>query len=170
MKLYSTIVADPPWPYDPGPKENGFSSGSYMSMTIEQIKNLNVKSITAENAHLYLWTTCFFLPQAFGVLEAWGFRYVTLITLCKKRGGMGRYFQTNTEHILFGVKGKLATNYLLPNIILMPKKLQHSQKPEASYLLIEKVSPPPYLELFARRDRIGWDSWGNETVTTGIQL
>ena len=40
----------------------------------------------------------------------------------------------------------------------------HSSKPEAFLDLVEQVSPGPYLELFARRQRLGWDTWGNEAL------
>ena len=39
---------------------------------------------------------------------------------------------------------------------------EHSRKPEEPYELIEHHLPGPYLELFARRERAGWDVWGDE--------
>jgi MT-A70 len=42
---------------------------------------------------------------------------------------------------------------------------KHSQKPEKSYQDIELVSHGPYLEMFCRNSRPGWDAWGNEVVS-----
>lgn len=162
MKKYQIIYADPPWPYNSGPKKNGFSSSAYKPMTIAEIQKLDIQSITDENAHLYLWTTNFFLPEAITVLEAWGFRYVTCLTWNKGNGGMGRYFQTNTEHILFGVKGKLMTNKLQSNNFSFKNPRRHSKKPdEARNFIVVSSGDLPRIELFARQKTEGWDCIGD---------
>ncbi|MGH8580658.1 MAG: MT-A70 family methyltransferase [Gammaproteobacteria bacterium] len=38
----------------------------------------------------------------------------------------------------------------------------HSRKPEAFYQRVESLCPGSKLELFARRPRTGWSSWGDE--------
>lgn len=181
---YGVIVADPPWPYtSPGQigatlehrpnrdiTKNRMGAGSverYGAMSIGDIRSLDVPA--AENAHLYLWFTNQFAVEAHDVARAWGFRPVTICTWVKvKPDGspsmkMGYYFRGATEHFLFGVKGsqRLIAQRALPTAYLWPRT-PHSEKPEAFYDLVEEASPGPFLELFARRYRLGWTSWGNE--------
>jgi len=75
---------------------------------------------------------------------------------------MGHYFRNATEHLLFGVKGNLGTASKVPANVFFAERTDHSSKPEKSYALIEEMSEGPRLELFARGQRVGWDSWGAE--------
>lgn len=36
--------------------------------------------------------------------------------------------------------------------------------------IVERVSPGPWLEMFARRRRVGWDVWGNEAPEADAAL
>ncbi len=179
---YTTIVADPPWRYQKdtsmGTKQ-GAAEGHYTTLAMPEIAALPIKSLAADNAHLYLWVT---VPRLHGdrddrsfmpidILDAWGFEFKTMLTWVKPgRGGMGWYFRGQTEHVLFGVRGSLPIPPAIrePNVILAPRS-KHSKKPDAFFDLVERVSPGPYLELFAREKRIGWDSWGNE-VESDVEL
>lgn len=146
----------------------------YPLMKTKGIVALPIKDFTTENAHLYLWTTNNFLPDALEVMKAWGFEYKTMITWVKDRFGLGQYFRGITEHCLFGVKGCLPNKTIDgkrqqgTTVINAPRR-EHSQKPDEMYEMIEKVSYPSYLELFARNKRDGWDIWGNE-LKNDIQL
>lgn len=188
MTCYRTIVADPPWPY-PSPggagpsaiyRPNSHSSelagpssrSRYGAMSIEALSALNVPA--DENAHLYLWTTNAFICEAHDIVGAWGFRPITVLTWVKTKqtdgavsGKIGYYFRGATEHVVFGVKGSLSlqTSDALPTAFLWPRQA-HSEKPDAFYDLVEQASPGPYLELFARRARFGWDYWGDESLQT----
>jgi N6-adenosine-specific RNA methylase IME4 len=122
--------------------------------------------------HLFLWTTNRFMDEAHDVVRAWGFAPKTILTWTKVHhdnservsGKVGYYFRGATEHCLFAVRGSLRTAVSnLPTGFLWPR-LPHSVKPDAFYDLVEQVSPGPYLELFARRQRLGWDTWGNEAL------
>ena len=173
MTQYATIVVDPPWadrrkgniaPTRVGRVLTDRSIRSqYDTMTVAEIAELPVGGLAAEDSHLYLWTTNLDMPDAFGIMARWGFRYNTLITWVKTGHlGMGYHWRGMTEHMLFGVKGKLRTKDRgLRNHFTAPKA-GHSVKPDASFELIERASPGPYVELFARRPRLGWDAWGNE--------
>lgn len=174
-KKYSTILADPPWQFHNrtgkvAPEHRRLSR--YETLTFEQIIMLPVAEITAEVAHLYLWIPNALLPQGLEVMKAWGFTYKSNIVWHKIRKdggsdgrGVGFYFRNVTELILFGVKGKNART-LSPGRsqvnYLSSRKREHSRKPDEQYPLIESCSPGPYLELFARGIRIGWDCWGNQ--------
>jgi N6-adenosine-specific RNA methylase IME4 len=138
----------------------------YPTMTPPEIKALPVKEWVADNAHLYLWVTNLKLHEAraFEIVEAWGFRYVTMLTWHKLGApGMGWYFRGDTEHVLFGVRGKAPIEPAIrESNHFAARRGDHSAKPDRFYELVERVSPGPYLELFARRRRYGWDVWGNE--------
>ena len=154
----------------------------YQTMTLEQIEALPVSDMAEDDAHLYLWTTNRFLRFAFDVAETWEFKPICVLTWCKARRGWlgGGAFPSDTEFVLFCRRGKLpaigrATGrwFEWPRKRGVPVKLgerrdgpngAHSAKPEAFLDLVEQVSPGPYLELFARRQRLGWDTWGNEAL------
>jgi N6-adenosine-specific RNA methylase IME4 len=166
-KKYATIYADPPWPEYGGGKIKRGADRHYPLMSIKEIKAMPIQDITEDNAHLYLWVTNNYLPAGLEVMQAWGFRYVTTITWAKDRIGLGQYFRGMTEHCLFGVKGKLPYKTLdgkrqQGRTLLVAPRERHSQKPAEMYDMIERVSYGPYMELFARNKRAGWDSWGNE--------
>lgn len=139
---------------------------------MDELKALEIPA--EDNAHLYLWTTNEFMVEAHDLASAWGFKKKTICTWMKthqkdpERVSMktGYYFRGATEHFLFCVRGslKLQTKEALPTGFLWPR-LPHSVKPEAFYDLVEKASPGPYLELFARRNRMGWSAWGNEAIS-----
>jgi N6-adenosine-specific RNA methylase IME4 len=157
---YKTILADPPWKYGKG---FGYGSGEYYPlMKLEDIKKLDINNIADENAHLYLWCPNSLVPQALEVMKSWGFEFKTVITWVKHRSIFGYYFKGQSEQLLFGVKGKLPPQDRCQVTIIQGKVSNHSKKPEEQYLLIEKVSPQPRIELFARQKKEGWDVWGNE--------
>lgn len=259
---YRTIVADPPWEYDrTGVSFHDGSSGAftgtglpYQSMTIAEVAALPVGSLSDNvdhDAHLYLWTTSRFLPDAFSIARSWGFHYTATLVWCKPSRGWstGGRFQNNVEFVLFCVRPKVVRR---PDVLRLTTALAaaaaergisradvdehmgtsdmgawwlsrietrcacptddqwtrlkallglgddldgtvaainarkrterietkqailgrwftwnrgaHSAKPEAFLDLVETVSPGPYLELFARRQRLGWDTWGNESL------
>jgi N6-adenosine-specific RNA methylase IME4 len=80
-----------------------------------------------------------------------------------RRLGMGHYYRGNTEHVLFATRGQLPVlRHNVRNHFTAPASEQHSAKPEAFYDLVELMSPSPRLEMFARRQRLGWNTWRNE--------
>lgn len=168
---YSTIVADPPWTYS---TKSGITTtankqetqpaaaAQYTTMTVTELSALRVEALAAPDAHLYLWATNPLLFEAKAVMDAWGFRYITLITWLKTGTmGMGFYFRGDTEHLLFGVRGKCPISpERRERNWFQAAKHGHSVKPAALADMVERVSPGPYVELFARSPRLGWDSWG----------
>lgn len=158
---FRVVVADPPWQYG-NRATRGAAEDHYATMTVEALCALDVPERLADDAHLYLWTTNGFLREAFDVVDAWGFTYKTCLTWVKPQMGMGNYFRSSTEHILFGVRGSLRTlDRALVNWFNAPRG-KHSAKPDSFYDLVEKASPGPYFEMFARRRRLGWATWGYE--------
>lgn len=172
---FSTVLADPPWRF--GNRRSGMSPESglrprYRTMSLDEICALPVSSIAATDAHLYLWVPSAMLPEGLKVMQHWGFRYTTSLTWVKTRldgepdgSGVGFYFRNATETLLFGVRGSLRTlpaARSMPNVI-SARRREHSRKPVEAYWLIEQASPGPRVELFAREERAGWVSWGDES-------
>lgn len=176
---YRVVCADPPWRYRkdgvdrrglPGIKR--WAEQNYLTMSNAAIRDLPVREWVAPDAHCYLWVTS---PRMYGergdrsvnpadILEAWGFEYVsTLVWVKAGAPGMGNYFRIDAEYVLFGVRGRCPIpRHLRRSSVFHAPKGRHSEKPEAFYRIVEDVSPSPRLEMFARRRREGWDSWGNE--------
>ena len=165
LGTYATIVIDPPWDWGDEGDENQFGRARplYQTMPLEEILALPISELAATNAHLYLWITNRSLPKGFMLLEKWGFRYITTLTWCKPSFGMGNYFRGSTEHVLFGVKGSLPLlRHDIGTWFQAPRKGQHSAKPQEFFEMVEKASPGPWLEMFARNKRSGWVTWGAE--------
>lgn len=169
---YRTIVADPPWHVGRGPEwsSNGSSRPlTYPTMGLDEIKALPVASLAdPDGAHLYLWTINAYVEQAYAVARIWGFKPSTLLTWCKPRHGLGLggTYSLTTEHVLFCRRGTLRACSRVDSTWWAWSRRHHSAKPEAFIDLVEQVSPPPYVELFARRQRLGWDTWGNQAFNT----
>jgi N6-adenosine-specific RNA methylase IME4 len=134
-------------------------------MTLDEIAALPVARLAEDAAHLYLWTTNGYLERAFEIARGWGFTPSTTLTWCKppKGIGLGGAYSLTTEFCIFARRGSLAANRVDSSWWLWHRN-RHSQKPEAFLDIVEQVSPGPYLEMFARRNRLGWDTWGNEAL------
>lgn len=187
MKRFSTIVADPPWPYENSEKgaivktvkSDGSIAkgvqvhGNYQTMPIHMICRLIVPA--KENCHLYLWTTNAFMQEAHEVASSWGFTVKTILTWVKMKDDgtpsmkSGYYYRGATEHCLFAVRGRLRLIGPAASTALLTQRLSHSVKPPEFYKLVEQQSPGPYLEMFSRSPRVGWDHWGNE-VNSSIEI
>lgn len=177
---YSTILADPPWQFQNrtgkmAPEHRRLLR--YPTMELKEIIELPVPKLAAAKSHLYLWVPNALLQEGLKVMEEWGFTYKTNLVWNKIRKdggpdgrGVGFYFRNVTELILFGVRGSMRT--LQPGRtqvnMLATRKREHSRKPDEIYDLVEACSPGPYLELFARFKRPGWDQWGNENVEENL--
>lgn len=172
---YRTIVADPPWEVKRSSGyrwREGRPSGErlalpYPTMTVAEIAALPINAIAERDAHLYLWTIQSKLQDAFDIAAAWGFRVSCTLIWCKGATGVvGGAFCSNTEFALFCRRGTLAHKARVTSQWFQWKRGPHSAKPEAFIDMVEQVSPGPYVELFSRRHRLGWDVWGNESANT----
>lgn len=162
---YATIVADPPWRYARSGVQ-GAVDDQYSTLSQQEIADLPVGELAADDAHLYLWVTTPKLwddPNPAAIAAAWGFTYKTLITWVKgERVGIGWYYRVDTEHVLFCTRGKapIPGEMRESNVLWAPRSA-HSAKPASFLDMVERVSPGPRVELFARRQRFGWDHWGH---------
>lgn len=189
MTRYRTIVADPPWPYPEGfaervdrphkqDRDRGVVAGTvvkrdlpYGALTVKQIAAVPVATMADDNARLFLWTTNRYLPDAFRVLQAWGFLYRQLVVWDKRPNVNplgGSIAPNSAEYLLVGNRGLPSRLNRWSSCIVQARKARahHSAKPDAFLDLIEQVSAGPYLELFARRARFCWDYWGDQSLGT----
>lgn len=178
MTRYRTIVADPPWEMPKGgaqgarsafkPRTTTLGALPYQTMTLDEIQALPLGELAERDAHLYVWTVNTYLEATYGLVRGWGFRPATLLTWAKTpRGiGLGGAFTQTTEHVLFARRGRLAPLRRVDSTWWNWKRGEHSAKPDAFLDIVEQVSPGPYVELFARRARFGWDYWGDQSLGT----
>ena len=174
-KRYKVIYADPPWTFSTySRKGKGRSAEAYYDcMTLADIKALPVAEWAADDCVLLLWATDPLLEKAFEVIRAWGFTYKTVgFYWAKLRRpeplynegnfftGLGFWTRANPETCLLATRGKphrLSAN--VRKLIISPRR-EHSRKPDEVYPRIEALCEGPYLEMFARSSRVGWDRWG----------
>ncbi len=157
---FNTIYADPPWRYGRTPR--GAAARHYATMTADEIAALPVAALAADVCHLHLWTTHSFLFDAHRVMTAWGFEYKSVFVWVKPQMGTGHYWRSAAEFLLLGVKGNATfADRTIANWACIDRA-GHSEKPEGIRRLIERVSPPPFLELFGRRAVHGWVVFGDE--------
>ncbi len=180
-KGYGTILADPPWRFNNrtgkvAPEHKRLNR--YDTLSLKEIMEIPVSVVAGEKSHLYLWVPNALLQEGLEVMQAWGFQYKSNIVWHKIRKdggpdgrGVGFYFRNTTELILFGIRGKIRT--LQPGRsqvnIIKTRKQEHSRKPEELYEIIEKCSKGPFLEIFARGKRNGWDAFGNQSEEYNIE-
>lgn len=176
---FEVILADPPWSYKLRDDDASHRNRcEYPPMTIEQVCNLDVGVIAAKDCYLFLWVTKDHLPHIGKVLDAWGrFEFKQIVTWIKTtndgsktRMGTGHWLRNCTEFLAIATKGKpncfssIEVGRKTPNVLYAPLG-KHSQKPQASYELIEALTPgSSRIELFSRAPRNGWTGWGAEAA------
>ncbi len=168
---YGAILADPPWKFEvQGAGGLGRSAENhYPTMTTHEIASLTVDGRTIpdlahDDAVLFLWTTSNMIPDALAVIQAWGFTYKTTAFVWLKDGapGLGYWTRKRSEICLLGTRGKPKRQDANVDEGMYFPRFEHSAKPKAVYERIERLVAGPYVELFARHQRGGWTSWGND--------
>jgi N6-adenosine-specific RNA methylase IME4 len=161
--LYDVISIDPPWPYgrtyDP---ETSRVANPYPEMSIEEIKE--IKLPFSDNSVIFLWTTHAFLPDAFDILNHYGFTYKATLVWNKVNMGMGAWFRMQCEFCLFAVKGKPLFINTTERDIIIEARREHSRKPDLFFEMVGKTCNGRKLEYFSREQRPGWDTYGNDTL------
>lgn len=190
-KKYSVIYADPPWDYggkmqydkssikdiNIGFEKNVFISAAnfkYPTVKLNDLKTLDVQSISEENCILFMWTTGPQMANSIELGEAWGFEYKTVAFVWDKQvHNPGRYTLSQTEFVLAFKKGKFPTPRGARNIrqLVSIHRGEHSEKPELVIDGITKMFPEQAkIELFARRNYFGWDNWGLEIPDEKVKI
>lgn len=167
-KTYHTILIDPPWAFRTYTEDDAIAQRApgqhYPTMPLNEIAGLPIPKLAARNCALFMWAVDAHLLQALKLIDIWGFTYRTrAFTWIKPGIGMGYWTRKQTETCLlatYGSPGRYAKD--VREVIEAPRR-EHSRKPDEIYDRIEALVGGPYLEMFARKTRPGWDSWGNET-------
>lgn len=164
---YRTIVVDPPWRYDN--QSDSKQKARYRTMSFAEVvegklsETRNIRDWFPEDVgHLYLWVTDAFVGDVFQITRAWGYDAKVTLVWDKQRIGTGNYFRHAHELCVFAVRGTLRLNRLDASTVIRAPATRHSEKPDAFYSLVETCSPGPYLDVFARTCRPGWDVYGDE--------
>ena len=185
-------MLDPPWPEHGGGKSKRGADKHYPLVPVDQmyaVISLAPVWLPPENAHMYMWATDTYLMAAGRLMADLGFRYVRTWAWVKLKdgedpglddealegaltSGIGQYARGQHELLLFGVRGDgfaLRTEARDIGSVIPacrgPRAAdgsRHSSKPPLVHDLVEARSRGPYLEMFARSGRAGWQSWGNE--------
>ena len=169
---YGAFLADPPWrfaTYSAKGRDRCPETRHYETMTLEQIKALPVADIAAPDSVLLLWAIDPMLPHALETGTAWGFTYKTVGYYWVKPGlngtypiGTGYWTRTNPEQCLLFTRGKPRRKSASVRKLILSPRREHSRKPDEAAERTTKLVQGPYLELFARQRRPGWDAWGDE--------
>jgi N6-adenosine-specific RNA methylase IME4 len=161
-KKYTALVADPPWAYRNHNTGGSFKSGSgnhYTTLTPEKVADMRIPEICADDSVLFLWATTPLLPEIFPVVNAWGFKYKTMLTWYKKdpsprvkfRLGLGHYFRGMTEHCIVATRGDVKPFGCQSQNVIIEKPTKHSRKPEGFWSLIERalgdINPDKHLDM-----------------------
>lgn len=176
MKKYNIIYSDPCWAYNArnntGTKFGMGVDGHYKTMTIEQISELPIDKLASDNCAMFMWCTFPYLDKQIELFKKWGFTYKTVgFTWVKTNPknlkpffGVGYYTKSNAEVCLLGIKGKMKPiSNKVSSVIISPRR-EHSRKPdEARERIVELFGDIPRIEMFARQQTPGWDTFGNET-------
>lgn len=169
---YGAIMADPPWHFAVrSPKGDGRSASQhYSTMSLQQIKDLPVADWADLDCALFLWAIDPMIPQAIEVMEAWGFSYKTVAFMWAKTNksgsgfftGMGYWTRANAETCLLGTRGSPKRQAKDVRRLIVAPRREHSRKPDEAAQRVMRLVQGPYLEMFARQRREGWDAWGME--------
>lgn len=171
---FQCIVIDPPWPMQKIERDERPNQGrtlDYPVMSLEDIadeRHVPVRTLAADDCHIYLWVTHKFLPAGLNLLEEWGFRYQCVMTWRKNVGITPFSWMYDTEHVLFGRKGNLKLQQLGLRLSFEAPVRGHSVKPDVFYERVIQASPGPRVEMFSRTVREGFVPWGNEVAANVV--
>ena len=179
MKKYDIIYADPPWQFR-GYTQKGGKRGYtnnvreyYPTMSLEDLKNLDVPSICSKDSLIFLWATSPNLDQAIQLMQAWKFNLMTVgFVWDKQQVNPGHYTMSQCELCLIGKRGRIPQPRGARNVrqFISERRTTHSTKPDEVRQRIEAMFPSQAkIELFARKKTTGWDVWGNE-VTSDVVI
>jgi N6-adenosine-specific RNA methylase IME4 len=169
-KRFGVLYVDPPWRFEVWSRETGLENTSpdnhYPTLNVDAIKAIDVPSIVADDAVMFLWTTVPLLPQSIETMSLWGFEYVSLFGWVKNKAGTGYWVRNRLELLLIGKRGDIpapAPGTQFDSVIEAPVG-RHSAKPAVVRSMIESMFPSlPKLEMFARGAAPdGWTFWGNQ--------
>ena len=169
---YNVIYIDYPWLFNTrSEKGKGKSADKhYPCISTELLCKLPVEALASNNCVLIMWCTWPLIFHAELVIESTGFEYSGLgWEWIKKNPVTGKFAfgggygtRKNLEPCLISRKGKPFLKSRSERDFLFAPRREHSRKPVEAYEKIERMYDGPYIELFGRERREGWDVFGNE--------
>jgi N6-adenosine-specific RNA methylase IME4 len=167
-RRFGTVYADPPWLYD-NQGTRASTGHHYSGLTVDQICELPIRQLAADDAHLHLWTTNGFLFECPRIFAAWGFEFRSSFVWTKPQMGIGNYWRNSHELLLTAIRGnaKRFNDHSLRSWLECDRG-EHSGKPEEIRGFVERASPGPRLELFGRAQTEGWSVWGNQVSRASL--
>jgi len=172
---YGAIYADPPWSFrNWSAKGTGRNAVShYDCLDFERLAALPIADLVANDCALFIWAIDPLLPRALDLIHAWGFEYKTVAFYWVKLNsaakhsadyftGLGYWTRANPEQCLLATKGKPIRQAKDVRRLVVERRREHSRKPDCVRERIERLVSGPYLELFSRETKPGWDCWGNQ--------
>jgi N6-adenosine-specific RNA methylase IME4 len=167
---YRCVVADPPWRFN---DRGSRIAPRYETMRVQEICALPVAEV-AIDGHAYVWTPSAMLDEGLEVVRAWGYRPVTTMVWCKTSDrtgrlqiGFGHYVRSSHELVILGVRGRAPVLDRSVPSVFFAARTTHSRKPDVFFSLVERLSPGPRLEIFARSPRAGWIVVGDQILSAG---
>lgn len=182
---YAAIMADPPWAFRTFSGKNmtphRCAEDHYRTMTLDELKALPVPAICAPDCALFMWVVGSHLAESIDLAAAWGFTFKTdafywikqrlhgadqinMFTgdIAEPRMGFGYWTRKQVEPCWLFTRGSpRRISKGVRQTIIEPRR-EHSRKPEEAALRVQRLVGGPYLEMFARAQRPGWDAWGNQ--------
>jgi N6-adenosine-specific RNA methylase IME4 len=166
--MYSVLEADCPWKFgDSLPGKSRGASNNYQCMGVADLMRFPLPPL-APDAVLFLWRVSSMQQEALDVVKAWGFTLKSEIVWEKLTStglphfGMGRYVRASHETCLVATRGRWKPRVRNVRSRFAAKVGRHSQKPDEFYELVERLTVGPRARLFARSERDGWDSFGDQ--------
>lgn len=174
---FGAILADPPWPFATWSHKGKGRSGEahYNTMSHSDLNSIPVGDLASDNCVLFLWIVQTQIPQSLDLIRAWGFEQKSVAFIWTKgdglplfpndvtyQMGMGKWTRAEFEQCWLAVRGKPTRQHADVRQVINEKRREHSRKPDCVHERIERLVAGPYLELFARKSRPGWTTWGNE--------
>ena len=178
---YDLIVVDPPWVVKKIRRRQrpNQMEMDYKMMSVMDIAALPINQLASENSWCFLWTTQKYLWSSKKILTGWGFNHLLTMVWEKTYGrsaGMPLYgFRWNAEFVLVGMRGKKTIfpkdKKLIP-AVFQAENIRHSEKPQKFYDLVAPLGDKR-IDVFARKQKGGWDSIGNgidgQDIVTAIK-
>lgn len=170
---FASILADPPWHFV-ARSDKGEARSAAQHYTTDRewhdIIALPVAQLAADDAVLFLWMVDWCPKLALEVIEAWGFAHKTTAFTWAKQNesgegwhmGQGYWTRANPEDCWLATRGSPKRIHADVRQLIVHPVMEHSRKPDEIHDRIERLVGGPYLELYARRERARWITWGNE--------
>jgi N6-adenosine-specific RNA methylase IME4 len=169
---FRTVVADVPWRFnDSLPGKSRGASRNYATLPLAEIKSFladRPEIVIAPDALLFFWRVSAMVPEAYEVVEAWGFKAKSEIVWSKKTAsglqhfGMGRFVRAAHETCIIAKRGGAAVRDKSVRSVFEAPTGRHSEKPDEFFRIVERLGEGPFLELFGRKRRPGWTVLGDE--------